>query len=105
MLVNLYANDLFAEIFETGENNDGIKRDFEIFELLTFLTKTLKTFFNGQNYPSSKIFLRDSIRFCFSFRTLVEFLEITLEPQWDEIIAVISRSLRSCIKFALQPFT
>ena len=42
MLVNLYANDLFAEIFETGENNDGKKRDFEIFERMTFLKKVCR---------------------------------------------------------------
>lgn len=36
MLVNLYANDLLAEIFQTAENNDGIKRDFEIFDKMTF---------------------------------------------------------------------
>ena len=42
MLVNLYANDLFTKI--SGENNDGIKRDFEIFERMTFSKKCLDRF-------------------------------------------------------------
>jgi len=44
-------------------------------------------------YSENSLFLRYTIRFCFSgvLGPISEFLEITLEPQSDEVIAVISQ--------------